>query len=176
MRVSEIVGKSVISRGNGDELGHVTDLLVDAEASRVVALVIGHGPCSAEHVLRYADVRRFGSEAVLTQSAARLIRPREWAAREADTPRSSTLKNRRVMTDHGRYLGAVRDMLLHDQTGRIEAYDIAGVAFAGRIQRSDVRPHPEGNVAGPAAIVVSEEAVAAVTADEEPDSGSTGRQ
>lgn len=162
MRVSEIIGKPIVSGDKGERYGQVRDLLVDAQGTRIVGLVVGQGLFSAEHVLRYTDVKAFGADVIVTGTGARMIGAREWHARGIDTPRSSALQHRRVITDRGRYLGSVKDMFLDDETGEIEAYDIAGSAFAGLIERRDVLPHTQDVVVGPAAIVVPDVAARAV--------------
>jgi uncharacterized protein YrrD len=56
----------------------------------------------------------------------------------------------------------VKDILLEDGTGRVDAYDVAGAAFAGLVERRQVMPHSNAIVIGPDAIVVPEELVNAV--------------
>jgi uncharacterized protein YrrD len=162
MRVSEVIGKTVVSADTGEKLGDVADLLVDAEATRIVGLVIGAGMFSSERVLPYEDVTALGRDAVVARSGRNVVGPRDWHARAAGAERTSALRNRRVITDHGRQLGAVKDIVLEDGSGRVDAYDVSGAAFAGLIERRQVLPHSRAVVIGPDAIVVPEELANAV--------------
>ena len=162
MRASEVIGKPIVSAETGEKLGSVADLLLDSAIIRVVGLVVDGGLFSAEHVLPYADVTMLGRDAVVTRSAYGLVGPHEWRARAVDASRASTLKNRRVITDRGRRVGVVKDIVLQDATGRIEAYEVAASAFAGLVERRHLMPHSSTVIIGPDAIVVSERVAHAV--------------
>ena len=75
MRVSEVVGKPIVSADTGEKLGTVADLLVDSAAARVVGLVIRGGLLSAEHVLPYA-VQPFSVPAHPADLASPMMRSR----------------------------------------------------------------------------------------------------
>lgn len=157
-RVSEYVGKPIVSADSGEKVGTVADVLVDAHAGRIIGLVIGGGILKSEHVLPYADVQAMGNDAVVARSREHVMSAREWHESANDAARSSTFKNKRVITATGRELGAVRDLYINEQTGVVEAYDVAGPAFIRLVERRNVLPQSGAVAVGPDALVVSEDA------------------
>jgi uncharacterized protein YrrD len=157
-RVSEYVGKPIVSADGGDKVGMVADVLVDAHAGRVIGLVIGGGILGSEQVLPYGDVQVMGNDAVVARTREHVMSAREWHESANDAARSSTFKNKRVITTSGRELGAVRDVYVNEHTGIVEAYDVAGPAFMRLLERRNVLPQSGAVAVGPDALVVSEDA------------------
>ena len=56
-KVSELVGKSIVSAESGERIGKVADMLLDQQSQRVLAIVIEGGLFSSEHVLPLSDVQ-----------------------------------------------------------------------------------------------------------------------
>jgi uncharacterized protein YrrD len=156
-RVSEVVGKPIVAADTGEKLGTVADVLVDTRASRMIGLVIGGGLLASEHVLPYADVQTLGGDAVLARSRQTVMTAREWHESAQDAARSSTFKNRRVMTVTGRELGAVRDLCVNEQTGVVEAYDVSGTGLR-LVRRHNLLTASAAVTVGPDALIVSEDA------------------
>ena len=157
-RVSEYVGQSIVSADSGEKVGTVADVLVDARAGRIVGVIVGGGLLTSEHVLPYADVQVMGSDAVVARSRQHIVGAREWHKGESEAARSSSFKNKRVITSSGRDLGAVKDVYVNEQTGIIEAYDVAGPGFTGLVKRHSVLPQSAGVTVGRDALIVSEDA------------------
>jgi uncharacterized protein YrrD len=157
-RVSEYVGKPIVSADTGEKVGTVADVLVDAHAARIIGVIIGGGILSSEHVLPYSDVQTLGSDAVVARSREHVMSARAWHESANDAARSSTFKNKRVITVTGRELGVVRDLYVNEHTGIIEAYDVAGPGFMKLVTRRNVLPGSAAVTVGPDALIVSEEA------------------
>jgi uncharacterized protein YrrD len=161
-RASELVGKPIVSAANGERVGRVADLLLDRGSCRTVGLVLAGGLMSSEHVLPYGDVQVVGKDAIVARTADGLMGPKEWRAQGLETERSSSLRNKRVMTSSGRQLGAVNDIYLDEATGVIEALEVSGSRMGGLMQRKSVLPQSAALTIGPDAIVVPEEAAAEI--------------
>jgi uncharacterized protein YrrD len=157
-RVSEYLGKPIVSGDTGEKVGTVADVLVDAHAGRIVGLIVSGGLLTSEHVLPYADVQVMGGDAVIARSRQHIIGAREWREGGSDALRSKTYKDKRVMTTGGRELGTVRDVYVNEHTGAVEAYDVAGRAFARLVERRSVLPQSADVTVGPDALIVSEDA------------------
>ena len=97
-KVTELIGKSIVSGNSGARLGQVADVLLDADSHRVVGLVVAGGVLSAEQVLPYAEVQTLGTDAVIARSATGLITAKQWHARPVVATRTSALKKMRVLT------------------------------------------------------------------------------
>jgi uncharacterized protein YrrD len=164
-RVSELVGKPIVSAANGERVGRVSDVLLDRGSCRTVGLVLAGGLMSSEHVLPYGDVQVVGKDAIVARTGEGLMGPKEWRAQGVETERSSSLRNKRVMTTSGRQLGAVNDIYLDETTGAVEALEVSGPKMGGLMQRKSVLPQTASLTIGPDAIVVPEGTAADVERD-----------
>lgn len=155
-KVSELIGKPIVSAENGERLGKVSDVLVDAHSQHVVGLVVATGLLSSEHVLPYADVQTLGTDAVVARSGSGVVGPKEWHQQAVETVRTSTLKHKRVLTTTGRALGDVRDVLL-DEAGEVEGFEVGGSRFGGLLRRRSRVPQARSVTIGADAVLVPDE-------------------
>ena len=77
-RVSDLIGKSVVSADTGERLGTVSDILLDESDHRLVGLIVQRGLMKSEHVLPSAAVQTYGRDAVVSRNAQDLITAKEW--------------------------------------------------------------------------------------------------
>src|SRR4051812_23418685 len=83
-RVSELIGKVVVSANNGEKLGTVTDVLLDEIDHHLVGLVVRRGGLmKSEHVLPSAAVQTFGRDTVVSRTGDDLVGARDWRGRPA---------------------------------------------------------------------------------------------
>jgi uncharacterized protein YrrD len=148
------VGTAIVSAATGRKLGAVADLLLDESRQCVLGLVVRTGWMAAEHVLLYDDVQTIGPDVVIAKSAGELVDRRRWRERAAPAARASRFKGRRVVTDGGRILGTVSEVIIDEQTGRVDGYEVAG--RKGPLARHSVLSKTGDVRVGPDAIVVGE--------------------
>jgi uncharacterized protein YrrD len=153
-RVSDVLGKPVVSAATGEKVGKVADVLLDPAVTRIVGLVVSGGLFSGEHVLAYEDVQTVGRDAVIARSTDGSISAKEWRKQAVETTRWGTLLNRRVMTAGGRQLGAVKDLQIDEARGEVQGYDIAASALGGLSERHTLVPRSGGITIGPDAIIL----------------------
>ena len=168
-RVSEIIGKTVVSAESGDRLGSVSDALFEHEQGhgRVIGLVLDSGVLTQEHVMPFHDVQTLGGDAVLARTDAGMQTPREWRKSGVEATRSSELRGRAVVTASGQQLGSVNDLLLHEHTGAFGGLEVSwGHRFLGLRRRQSVVPASEQIRIGPDAVIVPDDAI---DRDEGPD-------
>jgi uncharacterized protein YrrD len=126
IRASELAGRAVIDVDAAEKLGTIEKLILDPEARRVAGFIVTRGgrfsgnkahttiPSSAVHVI--------GPDAVTvkqTETASTEI------SRLETLPRGSDVIGRKVVSEDGRYLGKVDDVLLEGDNGRIFGYTLA---------------------------------------------------
>lgn len=159
-RVSEMIGKPVVSTATGAKLGTVSDALLEAGGVRLTALVVGGGVFSKEHVLPLSDIQTFGRDAVLARTDEHLMDARTWRQSGVEATRSSALRGRRVVTTSGEEIGQVSDFLIDDQTGQFRGLEVEAHSLGGfRTRRVVIPPEPAPRI-GPDAIVVNEAVLA----------------
>lgn len=131
---------------------------MDADAGRIVGVIVEGGLLTSEQVLPYADVQVMGGDAVIAKSRQQIVGAREWRAGDSDAARAKTYNNKRVITTAGRELGTVRDVYVNENTGVVEAYAVAGPGFTRLVQRRSILPQSADVTVGPDALIVSEDA------------------
>jgi uncharacterized protein YrrD len=153
-RSSKIVGTAIVSATTGRKLGAVSDLLLDESRHCVVGLVVRNGWIEAERVLPYDDVQTIGPDVVIAKSAGELVDRRRWRERAVPAARASRFTGRRVVTEGGRLLGTVSEVLIDEHTGRVDGYEVAG--RKGPLAPHSVLSEAGGVRVGPDALVVAE--------------------
>jgi len=153
-RLTELIGRPVVSQDAGAKIGEVADLLVDGE--RVVAIVLAGGLLASERVLPFSEVRLLGEDAVIASSATAIVDPKQWGHNGVTGQRLSNTRKKQIMTTGGQTLGLVGDVYV-DGSGKVAGYDVETRGFGGLIKRHAMLP-AEGVTVGPNALVVSEEA------------------
>ena len=159
-RLSEMIGKPVVSTDSGDKLGTISDALLDASAASVVGLVVRHGLIPKEEVLPLADVQRVGRDAVLARTQEHLVGSREWRKGEVEATRSSEVMGRRVVTVAGEQLGVVSDILIEEQTGHFGGLEVQSHSLGGLRSHRSVLSAAATPRIGPDAVVVRDGALA----------------
>jgi uncharacterized protein YrrD len=154
-RVSDIIGKTVVSAETGNRLGSVSDALVDEGAARVVGLVLGSGVLAKEHVMPFEHVQTLGGDAVLARTDTGMLAPSEWRKYGVKTTRSSELRGRAVVTTTGERLGNVSDLMVNEKTGAFDGLEVAwGHGLVGlRSRHSVVRASKDVRIGRDAVIV-----------------------
>lgn len=129
-KASEIIGLPVVTFNRGTKIYDVEDLIMDPERRQVLALVVEEK--SAFHSAKavpFGRINTIGPHAVIVPDGRAVI----------DVNRDPVLKGLyndqvirglRVLSDDGRKLGQVQDMVLDDKTGEIRGYD---VSVGGRV-------------------------------------------
>ena len=153
-RLSELIGRPVVSQDAGAKIGEVSDLLV--EGDHVVGIVLAGGIMASEHVLPFGDVRLLGEDTVIALSATALMGAKQWNKRGAKSRRLTSLRKKQIMTTSGQALGLVGDVYV-DGSGTVTGYDVETRGFGGLVKRHE-RLSAAGVTAGPHALVVSEDA------------------
>ena len=166
-RVSEMIGKTVVSVDSGEKLGTVSDALVETSAVRLMGLVVTHGMLGKEQVLPLEDVQRVGRDAVLARTNEHLMDRKQWRETEIATTRTSTLRGKTVVSGAGERIGQVSDLLVDELSGALSGLEVETRSLGGlKTKRSVLSPTPTPKI-GRDAVVVSEESLPTDSAEPE---------
>jgi uncharacterized protein YrrD len=160
-RVSDLIGKAIMSADRGERMGTVSDVLIDAAHGRAAALIVREGLLKRERVLPFDGVQVFGRDAVVVRPDTGALDADVWKERGVTARRASELRHKRVITSGGREVGAVNDFYLAD-SGAIEAYDVESAGFGGIVRRHARLPHTNDIAMGDDVMVVSDGAAEAL--------------
>lgn len=128
MRLSEAHGTKVLSRGEAEQLGKVRHLLIDVGRRQVQAIHID-GRKRKALLVDWSALSGFGPDAVVVGAQDALRGPadeRELAMVSGDLDWTG----RRVLTDRGDIVGAVRDVEFDETTGALRTVLIDGEDYA----------------------------------------------
>ena len=124
IRATELGGRAVVDIDAAEKLGRIDRVVLDPEARAVAGFVVSRGSSllkkSGEHLMVPAScVHAVGPDAVTVH----------WDASPAPDepsldklPRVSDMVGRKVVSDQGRLLGTVDDVLIDEMDGRIIGY------------------------------------------------------
>src|SRR6476646_9025235 len=120
----DLIGLPVVTLEGGSTMAKVEDMIVDPGRRQVLALVIGEKALGrATRAIPFGRISASGPDAVVV--------PNEKVA--LDLERDPVLKGLdngqkvqgvAVMTDDGKKIGTVRDMVIDDRTGEIKSYKV----------------------------------------------------
>ena len=159
-RVSQVIGKSVVSAETGDRLGSVSDALIEDGGRRIVGLVLESGLLAKQHVMPFDNIQTLGGDAVLVRTDAGMVGPREWRKSGVKATRSSELRGREVITAGGERLGMVSDLLVDEETGAFGAVEVAwGHRLVGLRSRHSLVPASTDFRIGRHAVIVPDDAL-----------------
>ena len=160
LRLSELVGRNVVSQDAGAKVGEVADVLVDG--SGVVGLVLAGGVFASERVLPFNAVAVFGEDTVIASTGTAIVDATQWVKSGVTAQRLSAVRRKQILTTAGQMLGTVGDVYV-ETTGTVAGYDVETRGLGGLVTHHKILP-AEGVTIGMDALVVSEDAAAAFRA------------
>lgn len=165
----KLIGMPVFSINEGEEFGHIRQLIMDPAAKQLLAIVIcSRGRCRDTKIVATGKIVGIGSDAVT-------ISEKNAAARAANLPRMIKYMHRpnnilgnKIISENGYNLGKAEGYYLNTANGSISRLDIAagsrGNIFAGKCRISGKHIL----TIGPAAIVLSRQALEEIEQIENP--------
>ena len=157
--IGSIIGLTVVSTGEGESLGTITEVVVDLAAGIIVGVIVGRGP--AEKGIRVGDLQAIGSDAVLvesTQVAEHLSAIPELVER----PRFSQ-QLPEVITSDGRLLGRLTGVYVDSQTKKVARFEVSGGAWQDLTEGVLSLPIVKGIIHGPDVVIVPAKGLAKPT-------------
>ena len=172
IRASELAGRPVVDIDAAEKIGTIEKLILDPNGRRVAGFVITRGggfPGNKERVtMPAASVHAIGPDAVTVKRDAAASAD---IGRIETLPRGSDVIGRKIVTEDGRYLGKVDDVLIEGEDGRIFGYVLGDHKGKGK---HPYLPADANLKAGKDLIVASESAMRYEWTDQK-DSAATGR-
>lgn len=157
---SQLVGRAVIDMEAAERLGKIKEIIVQRDGERVAGFVIVHG----ETVVGSGGKRR-----MISASAVHSIGPDAMTVRgsgmqelaELDNlPRMSDIIGHKMITQSGRLLGVINDMLIDRTDGRIVGF-VVGESVRNKLENifNPQRPRVQGYVRADANLHVGKELI-----------------
>ena len=135
IRARELNGRAVVDMEAAEKLGRLDDLVLDLDGRRVAALMVSHGDSvigGGTHLtIPAAAVHAIGPDAITVRRA---IGEPDMSVLDP-LPRLSKFTGRKVVSQSGRLLGRVGDVLIEEEGCRIFGYTITDhTGAAGKLE------------------------------------------
>lgn len=132
---SELVGRAVVDMDAAEKLGKIKEVIVQQDGERVAGFVVLHG----ENVLGSGGTRRtipasalnaIGPDAIVVHAAGLADHP----AAELDAfPRMSDVIGHKMVTQTGRLLGSINDILVDEKNGTVIGF-VVGEGMKSKLE------------------------------------------
>jgi uncharacterized protein YrrD len=160
-RVTELVGKPIVTSDTGKDVGSAADVLVSQDGSRLVGFVITRGTLRGEKgVLPFEQVQSLGRDVIVAKGEPLILDREQWADEGVASIRSSSFVHKRIVTTDGRRLGEVKDLCVDERSGDIAGYEVVESGFAGLVQRRRTVERSGRVVVGPDVVILDADALA----------------
>jgi uncharacterized protein YrrD len=138
MRATSLVGLPVVTTSTGEDIAETRDVIYIPDDGRVAGFTLnkrGRLAGRLKSVLAMEQVHAVGRDAVMITDAAALDAPEGDAA--AKDARGRNVIGNQVLTDTGKELGIVRDLIVEMNRGEVIGYELGGEAA---LQRAEGAP------------------------------------
>ena len=138
----QLIGKPVISLQDGKEQGQTHDVIYNAQQGRLVGFTMlknaGLFAKGDTFYLAAADIYALGEDAITIQTGDGLQKI-DGDVNEIAAQAGSRVLGKRLMTEDGKFLGAIDDVLIDRKTLNVVAYEVSGGVFQDLMRgQSDV--------------------------------------
>ena len=144
LRASELIGRSVVTLG-GELVAEIKDIIFERTGGRIAGFTLrnpGLFSRARKDALPWDGVHGVGRDAVMVPDETVLVSAKELAPRKQ--ARKADVLEDRVLTDNGRDLGRVVDVVLHGGSGlEVVGYEVEASEVLGTAGRRVLIPLPD---------------------------------
>ena len=144
LRASELIGRPVVSLG-GELIAEVKDIVFESTGGRIAGFTLRNPALfsrSRKDSLPWEGVHGVGRDAVMVADETVLIAAKELAS--SKQARKADVLQDRVLTDNGRDLGRVVDVVLHGGTSlEVVGYEVEASEALGTAGQRVLIPLPD---------------------------------
>jgi len=160
-----LVGMTVLGLEDGVRVETVSDVVIDPDGRRLIALVIDEGGfLSSSKVILVEDVTSFGKDAIVVKDGHSVVAVSDNPALRELVGRKDRLIGKKVYTVEGNAQGTISDIYFDEGTGTIVGYEVSGGLLGDLATGVSYLPTEDITNIGPDAIYVVPEAEDALDA------------
>lgn len=129
-KASEIINLDIIASDTGQKIEKVKDILYDDNNDTIKALLVDAGGWfKSAKILPYSSISSIGENAVIVQSSHAIMTADSMDDISGDPEDHPQVKNKTVMTEGGKNLGKIADLVIDENTGKVTHYIVSGGIF-----------------------------------------------
>ncbi len=130
VKATEVIGRKVMGREGGEDIGKVKDLVVDPTGKQIIGFVVSEGLIHGAKVAPWSALQAIGPDAVILNSADSVVKASEAPEIRVVLDRDLHIRGLRLQSTEGKELGKIEDFRFDEQTGVVEGYELAGGLFS----------------------------------------------
>ncbi len=125
IKAQSVIGKTVLSRADGEKLNSVKDVVIGTDHTRVIALLINEGGLfSKPMVVAIESVVSFGKDAVMITDSKAAMRADHVPAVAQALDMDEKLGGKKVFSETGDQHGKLSDIYFDEKTGDLAGVDV----------------------------------------------------
>lgn len=142
VKASDLLGRAVVSREGGRELGRVKDLVVDDSGTRVLAIVVREGLLRGARVAQWQSVRAVGPDSVILDSARSVVSANDLPQIKSVLERKTRIRGLKLQTTAGKEIGRIEDFHVEESSGAVLGYELSSGLFSDTFSGRPFLPTP----------------------------------
>ncbi len=136
IRATELSGRAVVDLDGAEKVGKINRVVLDPDARRVAAFLVSRGTSVGGETMHMtvpaSSVHAIGPDALTIHRSA--VPADDPTHRIDDLPKASDLIGCKVVSEDGRFLGKIDDVLISREDGRILGYSLGGHTVLDRLE------------------------------------------
>jgi len=160
-RRRDTLGLPVLKLDGGKKMGEVRELIFDGERKSLDGVLIKEDTLlSGGQVVQYSDIHSLGLDAVTLRKGSEVLKwgdlkkRREQASQAQGWPEPEKLLGKRLVTEAGRDLGMIDDLIFDAEEGKLEGYELSGGLIKDVVDGKGFVPVPEQVILGTDTVIV----------------------
>lgn len=139
-----IIGKTIITLDTGEIIDKVQDVIFDSQNNKIMAFLVDEGGMmKSARVLPFENVKIIGEDSITVESKNAVLNAEQVNSIQEFVASNNILIGTKVMTEDGKNLGKINDVVFDEMTGMIEGYEVTGGMFADAVSGSSFLPSPK---------------------------------
>lgn len=160
-----LIGKTVLSRNDGQRLDSVKDLVIGKDHKRIVALLIDEGGLfGAATVVPMDNVLSIGKDAIIVTDSKAAIRADRLPAVKEILDSDDNLRGKRIFSETGDEVGEVTDVYFDETSGKITALELTTKQAHGTTASTPQLDFSDVVSIGPDAVIINSSALSRLSA------------
>jgi uncharacterized protein YrrD len=130
IKAGEVIGRKVMVREGGQEIGKIKDLVVDPTGRQVIGFVVSEGLFGGAKVAPWQALQAIGPDSVVLNAAASVVKASQAPDIKAVLDKEVNIRGLQLQSTEGKELGKIEDFRFDERTGALEGYELAGGLFS----------------------------------------------
>lgn len=139
-----IIGKTIVTLNTGEIVDKVEDVIFDSQNNKILGFLVDEGGMlKSARVLPFERIKKIGDDTITIEDKNAIVNAQEVKSIQDFVASNNILIGTKVMTEDGKNLGKIADVVFDEMTGMIEGYEVTGGMFADAVSGSSFLPSPK---------------------------------